>query len=159
MSTAYTTFLHFSISVRLFFDGCYQKVTKIMARIRTIKPAFWSSPTVATLSRDARLLAIGLMSFADDDGRFPASLHAIQGYVFPNDSIPPARVKRWVSELQESGFIHLYEVASAKYGCIPTWHRHQVINRYSPSNLPQPDVDCIPRKGSRDQPVTHGVTH
>ena len=41
-------------------------------RIRTIKPSFWGSPTIAPLSRDARLVAIGLMSYADDDGRFLA---------------------------------------------------------------------------------------
>ena len=57
-----------------------------MARIRTIKPSFWGSPTIAPLSRDARLLAIGLMSYADDDGRFLAATNALNGYVFPNDA-------------------------------------------------------------------------
>jgi hypothetical protein len=59
-----------------------------MARIRTIKPSFWGSPTVAKLSRDARLLAVGLISMADDDGRFLCSTAAVNGYVFPNDDLP-----------------------------------------------------------------------
>ncbi|MBK9156650.1 MAG: hypothetical protein IPM11_00700 [Micropruina sp.] len=116
-----------------------------MARIRTIKPSFWGSPTVAALSRDARLLAIGLMSFADDDGRFLAALNAINGYVFPNDDLPPTKVKKWLTECEEVGFVHLYALDGVTYGCIPTWHLHQVISRYTPSRLPEPDVDCAPR--------------
>ena len=77
-----------------------------MARIRTIKPAFWGSPTIARLTRDARLLAIGLMSYADDDGRFLAAINPVNGYIFPNDEIPPTRVKKWLEECAEAGFIH-----------------------------------------------------
>jgi hypothetical protein len=69
-----------------------------MARIRTIKPSFWGSRPVARLSRDARLLAIGLISFADDDGRFLASTATINGYVFPNDDLPNAKVRKWIDE-------------------------------------------------------------
>lgn len=117
-----------------------------MARIRTIKPSFWGSPTIAPLSRDARLLAIGLMSFADDDGRFLAALNAINGYVFPNDDLPPVRVKRWLSECEGTGFVHLYSVEGVAFGCIPTWHAHQVIDRYTKSLLPAPLIECVPRK-------------
>ena len=48
-----------------------------MPRIRTLKPSFWSSPEAAAMTRDARLLTIGLMSFADDDGRFIATIPEI----------------------------------------------------------------------------------
>ena len=107
-----------------------------MARIRTIKPAFWGSPTIAPLSRDARLLAIGLMSYADDDGRFLAATNAINGYVFPNDDLPPAKVRKWLSECEETGFAYLYKVDGVLFGCIPTWHAHQVIRGSSPSPMP-----------------------
>ena len=36
-----------------------------------------------------------------------------------------------------------------RYGVLPTWHEHQVINRYTPSTLPEPDVQCTPRKGTK----------
>ena len=39
-----------------------------MARIRTIKPQFWDDLKIGRLSRDARLLYIGLWNFADDLG-------------------------------------------------------------------------------------------
>lgn len=117
-----------------------------MARIRTIKPSFWTSSTTARLSREARLLAVGLISMADDDGRFLASANAINGYVFPNDDLPPTKVKRWFKELVDSGMIHEYQRNGVSYGCFPEWHAHQVINRYTQSVLPEPDVQCVPRR-------------
>lgn len=116
-----------------------------MARIRSIKPSFWTSSTTANLSRDARLLVIGLISFADDDGRFPASVNAINGYVFPHDDISPQRVKKWLNELVASGIVHTYQSNAVVYGCLPNWHEHQVINRYTPSTIPAPDIDCAQR--------------
>src|SRR5574337_880037 len=80
-----------------------QGSASLMARIRTIKPTFWGSRPVATLSRDARLLAIGLISFADDDGRFLAAPAAINGYVFPNDDLPTTKVRKWLEECTRSG--------------------------------------------------------
>jgi len=35
----------------------------LMARIRTIKPEFWTAEQVMELSRDARLLFIGMWNF------------------------------------------------------------------------------------------------
>lgn len=116
-----------------------------MARIRTIKPSFWGSRPVARLSRDARLLAIGLISFADDDGRFLASTATINGFVFPNDELPNSKVRKWLDECAATGLLHEYEREGIRYGCLPTWHEHQVINRYTPSTLPEPDVACTPR--------------
>jgi hypothetical protein len=119
-----------------------------VARIRTIKPAFWSDPAVGSLTRDARLLLVGLFSFADDDGRFLASINAINGYIYPYDDLPPAKVRKWLSECVESGIVHLYKDAGLDYGCIPNWHKHQVINRYTPSPLPAPDIEWHPRSSS-----------
>lgn len=119
-----------------------------MARIRTIKPTFWGSRPIATLSRDARLLAIGLISMADDDGRFLAATAAINGFVFPNDDLAPSKVRRWFDECINSGLVHEYG-ETVRYGVFPTWHEHQVINRYTPSTLPEPDVQCTRRTGKK----------
>lgn len=109
-----------------------------MARIRSIKPSFWSDADVADMSRDARLLALGLISFSDDEGRFLASITAISGYVFPHDDLPPRLVRRWLEEVEQSGMIRLYTVHRREYGYFPNW-RHQRINRPSPSLIPPPD--------------------
>lgn len=118
-----------------------------MPRIRTMKPDFWSSPDVKPLSRDARLLFLGLISYADDDGRFLAGLNPIIGYVYPNDDdVTPAKARRWLHELTSQGVAVLYDLDGVEYGCIPTWHSHQVINRYTASKLPEPPCECAPRK-------------
>lgn len=109
-----------------------------MARIRTIKPSFWSDDAVADLSRDARLLLIGLISFADDEGRFVASWSAIAGYVFPHDDIPPAKIKKWLQEIANSGVITLYTKNRRDYGHFPNYHNHQRIDKPQPSTLPPP---------------------
>lgn len=116
-----------------------------MPRIRTIKPELWGSGDIKPLSRDARLLFIGLISMADDDGRFLAAINAINGFVFPNDDLPPARVRKWFNELADRDVVHPYTVEGVVYACIPNWHKHQVINRHTASRLPEPDCECYPR--------------
>lgn len=117
-----------------------------MPRIRTIKPDMWGSGDIKPLSRDARLLFVGLISISDDDGRFLGATNAINGYVFPNDDLPPAKVRKWMNELLDRGIAHLYDHDGVTYGCLPSWHKHQVINRYMPSKLPAPLIECAPRK-------------
>jgi len=121
-----------------------------MARIRTMKPSMWGSFDVSKLSLHSRLLFCGLITMADDDGRFLASSNAILGHVYPNDDrITPAQVQRWLNETaRDDEPVHLYEVSGVRYGCMPKWHKHQKINRYTPSILPSPAVFCVPRGGA-----------
>lgn len=109
-----------------------------MARIRTIKPQFWGDGEIADLSIEARYLCIGLVSMADDDGRFMASINAVCGYVFPHDSIPPSKIRKWLNEIESVGFVRLYQVGKREYGEIENFRRHQKINRPYPSSLPAP---------------------
>jgi hypothetical protein len=109
-----------------------------MARIRSIKPSFWADEAVAELSRDARLLALGLISFADDEGRFLASTAAIAGYVFPHDDVPSTRLRRWLDEIERAGIVRLYSMNRREYGAFPNWRKHQRISHPQPSILPEP---------------------
>lgn len=58
-----------------------------MARIRSIKPEFWSSEQVMECSVTARLMFIGMWNFADDLGRIPLSVKSIKAKVFPSDEM------------------------------------------------------------------------
>jgi hypothetical protein len=110
-------------------------------RIRTLKPEYWGDAGVAKLSRDARLLLLGLVSLSDDEGRFLASPPSILGYVFPNDDIRPYRLKAWLAEVEKAGLIHLYSVDGIPYGLILGWSEGataQRINRPHESTLPPP---------------------
>ena len=110
-----------------------------MARIRTIKPSLWGDEKFARLSRDARLLYIGLVSMADDDGRFLASPSAVIGYVYPNDdNVTAGKVKRWMGELTANGLVTAYEVDGIRYGAHMNYRKHQRISHPQPSPLPVP---------------------
>lgn len=109
-----------------------------MARIRTIKPSFWGDEAVTELSRDARLLLVGLISSADDQGRFMASHAVISGYVFPYDGITPAKLTQWLDEIRATGIVEFYAVGRREYGWFPKWKKHQKINRPQTSPLPAP---------------------
>ncbi|STT55946.1 primosomal protein I [Klebsiella pneumoniae] len=54
-----------------------------MARIRTIKPEFWTDEDMAEVSEPACLLAIGLLNYADDEGYFQCKPEAYQSCSFP----------------------------------------------------------------------------
>jgi hypothetical protein len=107
-----------------------------MARIRTVKPSFWSDPDVVALRREARLLLIGLISMADDEGRFVATTNAIAGYVFPHDELPAATIRRWRDEIAKAGIIELYTIDRFQYGHFPNWKRHQRISKPQSSLIP-----------------------
>lgn len=115
-----------------------------MARIRTIKPSFWGDASVCRVSRESRLLMIGLISFADDQGRFLGSVTAIAGHVYPNDELPPSKIRKWLTELEQMKLIHLYSIDGINYGCFLTWVKHQKISHPQASPLPPPQGVLFP---------------
>lgn len=100
-----------------------------MARIRTIKPLFWDDLKIGRLSRDARLLYIGLWNFADDLGVVIADPVWLKSKIFPYDKIQLQQFEGWLKMLEETGFISLLSVKSERFYYLPTFSRHQVINR------------------------------
>ncbi|QVN19421.1 hypothetical protein [Burkholderia pyrrocinia] len=95
-----------------------------MARIRTVKPGFWTSELVMELSRDARLAFIGLWNFCDDAGIYPASPKRLKAEVFPADDLTAADVRRLVDELLAIELVDEYEIDGQRFWIITGWH-HQ----------------------------------
>lgn len=108
-----------------------------MSRIRTVKPEFWSHPKVTAVSRDARLLFLGMLNEVDDEGRVRYIPKRLAGVVFPeDDDVDGPQVDRWSDELEHIGLICRYEVDGARLLQVVGFSEHQVINRPSPSRLP-----------------------
>ena len=153
-----------------------------MARIRSIKPEFWGSESITNLSREARLVYIGLWCFADDEGRFRAQLGVLAGQLFPEDDDGRDVVERALAELtgaltedsvrthgalsedsvspQSQPMVELYVGPDGHhYGQIVAWAKHQRINRPTPSSLPGPeDRGSRPDKLIREDSLrTHGA--
>lgn len=111
-----------------------------MARIRSIKPEFWTSAQVMECSPMARLLFIGMWNFADDAGRMAYSPKTLKAQIFPSDDISIADVRDLIVELSSNGLILIYAAENKEFIQITGWH-HQKIDRPKPSKLPEPFVD------------------
>lgn len=107
-------------------------------RIRTIKPETWADEKIGRLSRDARLLFVGLITMADDAGRLRAMPSAVLGHIFPYDADAARRLEKWFRELEMVGLVLRYEHLGIGYAWLPGWEKHQRINRPGKSELPPP---------------------
>ena len=99
-----------------------------MARIRSIKPEFWSSEQIMDLSRNARLAFIGLWNFCDDGGNHPASQRTLKAEIFPGDDLTADEVRGLIDEMLSAGLLKTYEVDGKAYWHVTGWH-HQRIER------------------------------
>lgn len=100
-----------------------------------MKPFVWQDERIGAVTRDARLLFIGLITMADDEGRFLARPAVVCGHAFPFDDDALKKVERWMSELSDIGLIELY---GDNYGWFPKWESHQRISHRTPSLFPSP---------------------
>ncbi len=110
------------------------------ARIRSIKPELWQDEKIGDLSRDARLLLLGMLTMADDEGRLLATPMVLLGHVFPFDSDAQKRLGGWILEVKRSEIVVFYENNGKPYAAFRHWKRHQKINKPNPSTLPEPPV-------------------
>lgn len=110
-----------------------------MARIRTIKPGFFTSEDIAGLSLRARLTFIGLWTHADDNGRAKANPRLVKAAVWPlDDDVTVNGVRDDLVELERADRITTYVVDGVEYLQIVRWHEHQKIDRPTVSSIPPP---------------------
>lgn len=114
-----------------------------MPRIRTIKPEFWTSETVAELSLETRLTFIGIWNHCDDRGVWKLNPRLISSALYPLDdpSEAYARTVRALRELSESGRIVCFEAAGKRFFQVANWTEHQRIDKPTNSTLPLPDAE------------------
>lgn len=118
-------------------------------RIRTIKPEIWRDPTFNERSLAARLLFIGLISNADDEGRIGGSDALLKGIVFPADDMSSRKFTSVLDELHHAGMARRYTVAGKPYVDLPNWSSHQKINRPTTSGYPPfTDADSMNGHGT-----------
>lgn len=99
-----------------------------MARIRTIKPEFWTSEQVMECDPLSRLLFIGIWNFCDDAGNHPMSEKTLKALVFPADDIDSTTIRRLIDDLSTNGLLSLYTHSGKPYLHVNGWH-HQKIEK------------------------------
>ena len=118
-----------------------------MARIRTIKPDFFTSADIVALSPLARLLYIGLWCEADREGRMGWNTVTFKLRYLPADACD---IDALCEELTRKGLVKLYGDGLAY---IPKFTEHQHVNpRESVSTLPEPEQK--PRVATRPSRVS-----
>jgi hypothetical protein len=110
-----------------------------MARIRTIKPEFFTSLTIDKLSLAAQRTFVGLWTYADDHGRGQDDARLIKAALWPlRDEHTPARVEEDMAAIADLGLILRYTYGEGRYFQILGWTEHQRVNRPSTSRYPDP---------------------
>lgn len=105
-----------------------------MARIRTIKPEFFTSEDIVSMTPLARIFYVSLWCEADREGRMEWKPKTFKMRYLPGDN---CEVVELAQELIDRGLIVLYAAGGKQYAEIPTFAKHQVINnRESESVLP-----------------------
>lgn len=124
-----------------------------MARIRTIKPDFFTSEDIVGITPLARLLYIATWLEADRDGRFVWRPKTLKLRYLPGDQCD---IDGLADELVSAGLVVPYVIDGQTFAEIPTFAKHQVINnRESASTIPARVADA---SGTRDQRVTDATT-
>lgn len=108
-----------------------------MARIRSIKPEFWTSAQLLECSTNARLTFIGTWTFADDAGRHPWSAKQVKAEIFPADDFTEKQVLAWLGELETQGLIIRYAAGGKEFFYIDGW-KHQRIDKPQTPKYPDP---------------------
>lgn len=100
-----------------------------MARIRTVKPEFWTDSTLIALPIHTRLFYIGMWNFADDYGVLEDDPVRLKLQIMPADDIAAAEC---VEQLVDAGRVErAVAVCGTKVLVIRRFEQHQKINRRS----------------------------
>ncbi len=114
-----------------------------MARIRCIKPEFFTSADILALTPLARLFYVSLWCESDREGRLKWDLETFGFRYLPKDH---SQIKNVAQELIDRELVILYEIEAKTYAFIPSFTSHQIINnRESASIIPSRVLDASPR--------------
>lgn len=125
-----------------------------MARIRTIKPEFWTNERLSALPEASHLLAAALLNYSDDEGFFNANVALVKSACSPLRE-PSTSIPESLGMLNQIGYLRFFDSADGRrYGQIVGFTNHQTINRASPSKirplLALPDNSVIVQGGVSD---------
>ena len=123
-----------------------------MSRIRTIKPEFFTSEDIVSLTPLARLFYVSLWCEADREGRFEWKPKTLKMRYLPADDCD---VSLLCDELVNAGMVELYEVDGRVYAVIPGFtvtKSSTTANKPPtfPNHLKKTDA-CVTRESGRKE--------
>jgi hypothetical protein len=124
-----------------------------LPRQRMIRPELWGDEGFLELSLGARLLFVGLISHADDEGRGTAGAISLKTRIFPCDNLTQEKIEAFKVEIAAKVRCVFYQVEGKEYYELTRFLKHQTINRPSPSAIPKHTHGTI----NEDSVSTHGT--
>ena len=113
-----------------------------MARIRSIKPEFFTSETIASLPLSARLTFVGLWTYVDDNGVGLDNEMLINASVWPleEDSLETlARTREDLATLSRKDLVKRYRDSRKGYLFVTSWDEHQKVDHPRRPRYPRPE--------------------
>lgn len=106
-----------------------------MARIRTIKPDFFSNEGMSTVSPESQIMAAGLLCVADDEGYFNANPGLIKAAIFPLRELSMT-IPQMFRELSGIGYVRFGSTNDGKrWGHIIKFCEHQRVSHPAASKI------------------------
>lgn len=126
------------LRIRFYMAKIDNKMEKGQKRMIHIK--IWQNESFATMNPLARLLYIGLVVLADDDGRLKGNSTLLKSQIFPFDAeMTLDDFKKLLKEVLKSKLIEIYRINGEYFMSHPNWKRYQYIRAdlYKPSIFPE----------------------
>jgi DnaD/phage-associated family protein len=105
---------------------------------RMITSAIWTDAEYAALTMRQRLLWIGILTNADDQGRLVGHPGMVRSLVFPLDDISLSDIDSDLTCFADLQWVSLYEAGGKRYIQILKWWEHQQMRWAAPSIYPAP---------------------
>lgn len=105
---------------------------------RMIDSGMWSNENFAALPAMARLLQMGIINHADDQGRIKAHPAYLRSQIFPYDDVAIADIDLWLRQIAENGTVLIYQVDNKSYIQLVKWWDYQSLQYAAPSEYPPP---------------------
>ncbi|MBO0881917.1 MAG: hypothetical protein J2P17_16565 [Mycobacterium sp.] len=101
-----------------------------MARIRSLKPEFFRSPSTAKVDPYVRIFYQALWCWADDFGIGETNIYGLLGFAFPDsDGFSAEDLRRFCADCARHYGVVFYIVRERHYYAIPNWDQHQKTER------------------------------
>lgn len=97
----------------------------VVARKRMIDPHIWEDPSFNNLSFGGRLLFIGMISNADDEGFLRGDKGSLKRLIFGFDEISKEQMDEFLVELSNMKTLHFYVNEGEQYVHLVKWSEYQ----------------------------------
>jgi len=101
----------------------------------------WENIQFCNLSDRGKLVYIGLITLADDEGRFRANPQLLCSKLFPMGEMRASEMTKHLISIKKCNLVTIWEVNGERYGCHPKWEKYQKLrtDRIKSSKIPLPN--------------------